>query len=538
KEKSDKSGNLLLDKSGNMSITLEDTSTQQTTLISTVDGGYAILNANFTNDGSSLLAKRGGLYASFISYNLSLPLNQAQLYQVTLNNITYNGLYCDYAILAGTVINVKLIKDIPNVTDLFKQSWKMKTMPFGGYILENTVNNIHYIYPYNDETDTQIPSPIQFDTNSLDVTAIMRNNNTFLLASPYTNNGYWSLLTTQLPKVLNRANDYGNIQISDINPSNGAYIDSSTNGLKITFYKPVLLSTGNITIYRASDGNKRQITMAMMTDQCSISPDGLTVSIKVIGSTFNEYGEKYYIQMDANFVKDKNLSEPLSGINKGIEAAIGIAQFTTSATTRFEALSQDDKTKYFDTLLNEISEKVPVRRDRLTTDGNFQYVYSGYDSNIKNIQFSIRINLTDKVQRENTVPGIVKDLDNMIRYKSITTFSNGLTNDLDSTYGFKTKGGLLGDYEKAIIPLFLAAAANSVVYLMSQTGNKKEAEQLGKKGNKAEGMVKNLKEKADKSHIKVVANVFSGGLFVFSHSAFSTTFSFSDVNSKPEFSLP
>ncbi|RIB26733.1 hypothetical protein C2G38_188104 [Gigaspora rosea] len=330
-----------------MSITLEDTSTQQSALLATVNGGYAIVNANFTNDDSSLLAKSGGLYASFISFNLSLPIRQAQLYQVTLDNITYNGLYCDYDTLgyicvisvnitnpstnnqeiyylkvhfltSGTVINVKFIKNIPNVIGLSKQSWKMETMPFGGYILENTANNIHYIYAYNDENDTQISSPIQFNTNLFDVNAIMKNNNSFLFASPYTSNTQWSLLNFQLPKVLNRANNFGNIQISNINPPNGAYVDSSTKSLKITFYKPVLLSTGNITIYKASNDSERQSSAATMTDQVSISPDGLTVSIKIVESTFNEYGEKYYIRMDANFVKDRNLSEPLSGIDKRI----------------------------------------------------------------------------------------------------------------------------------------------------------------------------------------------------------------------------
>ncbi|CAG8513995.1 7988_t:CDS:2, partial [Cetraspora pellucida] len=338
-----------IDKSDNMSITLDATSTQQTTLLATVDGGYAILNANFTKDDSSLLAKNGGLYATFISYNLTFPPSQAQLYQVTLDNITYNGLYCDYAVLgylcvistniinpsttnseiyylkihfltAGTVTNVKLIKNIPNVTGLSMQNWKMKTMPFGGYILENTdiANNIHYIYSYNDETDAQISSPLLLNTNFLDVTAIMKNNNTFLFASPYTNNAQWSLLNFQLPKVFNRASNYGNIQISNINPPNNAYVDSSTTILKITFYEPVLLSTGNITIYKASNGSERQRTMATMNDQCSISSDGLTVNIKLLESTFNEFGEKYYIQLDSNFVKDKNLSEPLSGIDKEI----------------------------------------------------------------------------------------------------------------------------------------------------------------------------------------------------------------------------
>ncbi|CAG8572947.1 7572_t:CDS:2 [Gigaspora rosea] len=109
---------------------------------------------------------------------------------------------------------------------------------------------------------------------------------------------------------------------------------------------------------------------------------------------------------------------------------------------------------------------------------------------------------------------------------------------IDSSSTPTTSSGLLGDYGKAIIPLILAASANGVIYFMSQTGNVNEANQLNETRNKAGDLTENINQKASKFNLKMAANLFSGGLFVFSHSAFSTTFSFSDVNSKPEFKLP
>ena len=55
-----------------------------------------------------------------------------------------------------------------------------------------------------------------------------------------------------------------------------------------------------------------------MHDFCKISPDGYTISIKVINSTFNEYGEQYFVTMDNNFVKYFEYESPQKGIHDGI----------------------------------------------------------------------------------------------------------------------------------------------------------------------------------------------------------------------------
>ncbi|RIB25537.1 hypothetical protein C2G38_2138705 [Gigaspora rosea] len=156
---------------------------------------------------------------------------------------------------------------------------------------------------------------------------------------------------------------------------------------------------------------------ATMDEYCSM-PDNKTVDIKIIGSTFNQAGERYYVQMDPNFVRNKLLYEPLPGIDQGIvnynstyqgrpseEAAICIARLTADATKKFQDLPPENQTTYFNSLFKEIAKKLPVRYERLTTDGNFQYVYSS-GSNNPNIEFEVRVNLTDSKQKENSVPGV------------------------------------------------------------------------------------------------------------------------------------
>ncbi|CAG8453829.1 2566_t:CDS:2 [Dentiscutata heterogama] len=83
-------------------------------------------------------------------------------------------------------------------------------MPFGRYILDaanyNQIYNksYHYIYSYDEYSIPVIlDSKGTFITNTFGVNALLYNN-TFLLASPYTNNinTSWSLFTIPLTKVL------------------------------------------------------------------------------------------------------------------------------------------------------------------------------------------------------------------------------------------------------------------------------------------------------------------------------------------------
>ncbi|CAG8802473.1 23097_t:CDS:2, partial [Racocetra persica] len=228
--------------------------------------------------------------------------------------------------------------------------------------------------------------------------------------------------------------------------------------------------------------------------------------------------------MDSDFVRVGLFSEPLKGIDEGIvkyrsinkphpseEAAFCLARLTMVATENFKQLSDANKTEYFKALLQEVSKKLPVRSELLSTDNNYQYISI---NSKENAQFAIRVGKTNpKIDNHTTVPGIISDLNNMIRYKRITTFSSGLTNDLDETYGFRPKGDLIGDYKDKIIPFFAAGGVNLMLYIFSQFSSKSE-------------------------DFKQTLNIVSGGVFTATHTSFSSIFAFSDAKGYPFLSLP
>ncbi|RIB20987.1 hypothetical protein C2G38_2034755 [Gigaspora rosea] len=153
-----------------------------------------------------------------------------------------------------------------------------------------------------------------------------------------------------------------------------------------------------------------------MNEFCNLD-NGYNVIIKVINSTFNEYGEQYFVTMDSNFIKDIYHREPINGIHDGIwilktalafwtfinrrsedEVVMGSMRLTVDASKTFLARSENNKSEYINNLLNEIANKVPINSSRLKSNKSNNY----------------RI------------------------HKNITTFSSGVTNDLDESYGFKT----------------------------------------------------------------------------------------------------
>ncbi|CAG8527254.1 32817_t:CDS:2 [Racocetra persica] len=237
--------------------------------------------------------------------------------------------------------------------------------------------------------------------------------------------------------------------IADFTPPINSSINSSTTQISIKFHSPVQLSTGNITIYKDSNDNIRQRVSANSTF-CKLSNDGMVVNISIINSTFNENGTKYYVKIDNNFVKSKYYNEPLRGIeskvwllesvdiaNSSDTAATGLAFLTIDASNKFSNLSITDQLNYTDALLDEITDKVPVRRKRLSSD----YKPQLFDE-FGQITISIRIDLPNS-NTENTVPGVFSNLNKMILYKNITAFCTNMTNDLDSTFGFRPIGELM-----------------------------------------------------------------------------------------------
>ncbi|KAF0450264.1 hypothetical protein F8M41_002203 [Gigaspora margarita] len=474
------------DDSGNLTV-MNDVdsyySYQPITIVSTLNNGYlAFYNDTVNNNDNNSLLRRGGLYVQIISYNDSERIPQGTYaYQISQPNMTINSAYCDTFILFGYYIDCIVsvnsnnttryisvwlrqsglslsfspseIYNLPNVTGLSHQGWRAKIMPFGGYILgltaydDNDDNTYHYIYAYDDLNNTQIPlkSPSPFLTNYFGVNVIM-NNNTVLLASQYTtDNASWSLLTIQLPfaSVWDDVG-YDNIYIRKTSPPINANVNSSTTILNITFLNYVTLSAGNITIYKVSDNSVRQRVSATMNEFCKID-DYSNVIIKVINSTFNEYGEQYFVTIDNNFVKG-NDGSPQKGIHDGIwilktedrkiyldEVVMGSVRLTVDASKTFLAPPQNNKSEYINNLLNEIANKVPINSSGLKSNKSKNYRFHKVSDD--KIVISIRI---DMINEKRNASEIFSDLNTMIVYKNITTFSSGVTNDLDESYGFKT----------------------------------------------------------------------------------------------------
>ncbi|CAG8670578.1 1045_t:CDS:2, partial [Dentiscutata heterogama] len=465
------------------------------TPMATIDGGYALIYANSTNiTGNNSFFIRGSVYANFITYNNTLQDRTILLYTFT-NNVTFNGIYCDivsvgvgqvctlsvnntmtnnvttqyikiYFLTSGSVLRVNVISDLPNVTSIASINWVVNSMSFGGYILHNfDLNGTTYIYAY-DEFNFQAPLvstlssnqtvPINnFSTTRYTFGAnLITNNNTFLLPTLNTNvdQTSWSFINIPLPKILEyQDHGFGNLLINQVNPPINSTIDSSiTTSLNIVFFDPVVLTSdqihGHLTIYKTSDNSIRQKVSPLDTDFCSTDPDGKTITIRLISSTFNEYNESYYVQMDNNFVKNSIYKEPLKGIGNGIwnlssdnmnnllnssgSTIIGTVGLTYDAIPKFTSFSRSDRSNYFRNLLNDIADKLPIRRERLATDKKFQY------NNYGQIIFSIEINLPSPDLNENTVDSVAADLSTMLLNNKVTAFRTGITGDLDGTYGF------------------------------------------------------------------------------------------------------
>ncbi|CAG8667477.1 20958_t:CDS:10, partial [Cetraspora pellucida] len=458
------------------------------TSLATVDEGYAILYAKYLGNKSDFMSSLGGLYASFIAYNQISMNNSILLFPITSPEMKINAVHCNaflgfcyYCIASIIYNNTVQYEEIQFCTGKFLNSnpiqtpneigvpWNVFSTPTGGYILSavNATTCFIHISEYSNPGANLI-NLTYFNTTGVSAYGFLKLNNTLLLSLRDTNRNHisWSLLTVHLPTVpdISGYYNYGNIMITNVTPSINFNVDSSTTNISISFAISVDLSTGNITIYKFSDNSIRQ-SVSVTSEFCKLSNDSKVVNISIIDSTFNEYGEKYYVKVDNNFANASTYfnNEPLRGIESYVwilksskfdqVAATGLVVLTIDASKKFLTSSRNNQSEYFDTLLDEFALKVPVRRERLSSDKKFQY----FDE-FGQIAISIRIDLPTN-ETENTVPGVFSNLNNMILYKGITTFYTGVTNDLNSTLGFQPQEGPWDKFKLQII----AAIATFVI---------------------------------------------------------------------------
>ncbi|RHZ82308.1 hypothetical protein Glove_109g323 [Diversispora epigaea] len=495
--------------------------------IATVDGGYSIIMGNSTNstNSDSLFEIYATVYDLKIGYN-DTQFSAKLLYQLPLPNITISNMFCGISstgvgqfctlgviqnvtqnnvtssknyylkldfLLSGSVTKITPISNLPELPSNSTTGWLVESIPFGGYLffgyfLDAANNTNAYGYYFNESANEfdkwDFPEPLVLNSRG---TLIILPNNT-LLASPIETLNTWSFNTTVMPNYSgNMDHGYSNILVDSTSPSINANISNISTltdmgNITITYYEPVELSDGNIWIYRIdnsinnnNDNVTRQFVNSHNNEFCYISDNGLTVTIKVIRSTFSYPSSKFYVKVDNNFVRSKVFGEPLMGINDNIwnfntnpreetfaDTVSGVMRLTAEGTEYYENLNSTGKDQFFTNLHLELSKIIPVNIKRLSSNKKTQV-----DNTLPSRQIFISLDIESSEER--SVASIIDDLNDMIKYKIITSI--GLfptTKYLDEDYGFKPKQNLWDKYKFRFLSVILVIAILVVLFLIAQ----------------------------------------------------------------------
>ncbi|CAG8522060.1 11780_t:CDS:10 [Funneliformis caledonium] len=271
------------------------------------------------------------------------------------------------------------------------------------------------------------------------------NNNTLWTAIPGEDGSgrYWYIISNDIEIDIKGDVGYNNKLIINTTPPINATIPINLSTIRINYKDPIVLSTGNISIYqRMYDTSNitelnattpytdllRQSFSASLTD--FVSTRISEVEVKILTSTFNQFNSNYYIEIDDNFVRNKEFNEPLIGIKGGTWNVKtnnpDNQQFTDNknvllrldeiGTQYFNNFSSPERNQFFDDLLIAFSQLIPVPLERLHTSKRFQYDSSRDDLLFLPVLIQMRLIATRNKEEMNTEM-ILKNLWTVYRYE-------------------------------------------------------------------------------------------------------------------------
>ncbi|CAG8595015.1 12_t:CDS:2 [Diversispora eburnea] len=505
---------------GNLSY-LENTTAFN--VMGTVDDGYSIIMGISTSSDND----EDPLETSAAVYVLTKGYDDKQfgapklLYQSNLANITISNIFsgisstgigqvCTLNITQNTVTSsrnyyVKLnflssgsvteiipipLSYLPVLPSNSTTRWLVASIPYGGYVFygrfPDANNNTNVYVYYFDEYENKFTAWDSREPSVLNLRGIfiILPNNTMLISQMEDFN-MWSFLTTDIPKLTNLDNNYSNLQINSTSPSINDNISTLTNNITITYYEPVELSDGNISIYQIDNsGNNiiRQFVNGIKSsDFCSISDDGLTVTVKLIKSTFSNPNSKFYVKIGSNFARSRAYKESLMGVydvwkfnTNPIEEPLagkvsGVLRLTIEGTEYFENLNSTGKNQFFANLHLELSKIIPINIKRLSSNGKTQVDTTVSPSR----QIFISLNI-EPSNEGRSVASIIDNLNEMIKYKSITSIGlNPITKYLDENFGFTPKQDLWDEYKCRFLGVLLILAILLVLFLIAEKMQRK-----------------------------------------------------------------
>ncbi|CAG8524244.1 9186_t:CDS:2 [Funneliformis mosseae] len=326
-----------------------------------------------------------------------------------------------------------------------------------GFVLNNTNNKIDF-YDIDHNYEVNTTSTKNKYINSLDnvthinINLIQKQNVfwTLRVFNYYFTIDYFSLNTID-------SSDYRymiqNPNVNNTSPSinETIYLPNDNLQLKIFYNIPIIISTGNLTIYQYDEEDNlslRQIISGQnFYDDCEVQND--TVLINILPSTFHKGNANFSVRVDNNFVKSRKTQEPLLGISEKIwrfstqlkEQDQPSDQLILSIKLKFndempgyydEVNSQN--TYIFGQLQNELSKIIPINSQRLEI--NHIQNLNADRKDQKQVLLSIAVNKPNNYSTERNTESVKKDLDELIKNMDFNLISQGnITRFIDKGYG-------------------------------------------------------------------------------------------------------
>ncbi|CAB5217332.1 unnamed protein product [Rhizophagus irregularis] len=489
-------------------------------VIHTVDEGYAIVFSNNTLNATNPLSPKGQVSILPIGYNQN-PSPSLLIYQTTTPNLIFTFLFCNIAffevghvciltilqldptgtlppesfyikinfLTSGSVLSFQS-QVLPNVNPNPNLVWIVNSLTFGGFILTKfvpTSPNQFFIYGflidgYNSALiKWEFPEPEPIGIKG--VYQILYNNT--LLVSQLETDNSWRFQVIDLPKFNGNKDkgyfNFDNFNVESTDPAINSTISPDIQNVKINFYDPVELSDGNLTIYQLID-NQPYLRQYITKSSCTVSIDGKTVIAKILDSTFSVSGGIYYIKMDNNFVRDKTYKEFLLGIRDNIwnfnvkqkevpfaPSMNGLLRLTPEGTKYFDSLPQEQRSNFFNILLNDLSNAIPVSRSRLTSNEKTQLDLSSV--NEKQYLISIGVEET-RVDNDISVATVVNNTNTMVKSKDLTLINNGQASKyLDQSYGFIPTLDFWETYKYKLLAILLIIGLLIILFFLARRRN-------------------------------------------------------------------
>ncbi|CAI2173846.1 13664_t:CDS:2 [Funneliformis geosporum] len=494
----------------NGTLEFVDYSSLSVDVISTVDEGYAMVFANTTGlfspqipvDNSTMMIPQCQVFAIPIRYN-ETQIEPLLLYQTPIPNLIIESLFCNIAsvgvgqvclltvrnpdnlrfvskiafLSSGSVFSFTNINYVIPEGATFNEEWKVVSLPFGGFLLTNSnpdpnggKGNLIYGYILNNDTESvrawSLEEPHLANANGLFL--VLPNNTLMMSDLEIENDNSWSFTMIELPKIIDRNDNYSNPNIESSSPM----IDESFipgKSIEINFYDPVELSDGQIEIHKMEESGQSSLRQVIPSRDCSLTSDSKTVVVFIYNCTFSVPNEDYFIKMDNNFVKSKAYREPLLGIKEEIwkvkpnERIDGEVLFyptlaiqlrlTDDGTRAYdEYYSTGNRMIFFDSLIKELADAVPIDSKRLESTKNVEIV-----SNVENYSHLYLISVVIKhVDSGQMVGTVFKDIRMLVKNKKYTPISTGkFTNYLDDTFDIEITTNLWEKYKYGLLSVFL-----------------------------------------------------------------------------------